>query len=106
MNLRPMIGPVLTLLLAPWAGGEQVCRGDDDSLRPARAAANVIVPVSTAGCDKAVAKPEDASGVSPRPGTVLPTRAEFLRQITAYEAVVREARSAHASDAALAKMYG
>jgi hypothetical protein len=66
MNLRPMIGPVLALLLAPCAEGEQVCRGDDESLRPARAAANAIVPVATAGCDRADAKPEDASGVTSR----------------------------------------
>jgi tetratricopeptide (TPR) repeat protein len=106
MNLRPMIGPVLALLLAPCAGGEQVCRGDDESLRPARAAANVIVPVAAAVCGKAAAKPEDASGVSPRSGTELPTRAEFLRQITVYEATAREARSAHASDITVAKVYG
>lgn len=105
MNLRPMIGPVLALLLAPWAGGEQVCRGDDESLRPARAAANVFVPVATAGCDQAAAKPEDAPGVSSRSGTELPTRAELLRQIAVYEAAAREARSAHASDVTVAKVY-
>jgi tetratricopeptide (TPR) repeat protein len=106
MNLRPMIGPVLALLLAPCADGEQVCRGDDESLRSARAAANVIVPVATAGCERAVAKTEDAWGASPRSRTELPTRAEFLRQIAVYETAAREARSAHASDATLAKMYG
>jgi tetratricopeptide (TPR) repeat protein len=106
MNLRPMIGPVLALLLAPCADGEQVCRGDDDSLRSARAAANVIAPVETAGCDKAAAKTEDARGVSPTPRTGLPTRAEFLRQIAVYETAIRQARSAHASDVTLAKMYG
>jgi tetratricopeptide (TPR) repeat protein len=106
MNFRRMVGPVLALLLAPCAGGEQVCRGDDESLRPARAAANVIVPVATAGCDQGAAKPEDASGVSPRSGTELPTRAEFLREIALYETAAREARSAHASDVAVAKVYG
>jgi tetratricopeptide (TPR) repeat protein len=101
-----MIGPVLALLLASCAEAEQVCRGDDESLRSARAAANVIVPVATDGCDRAVAKTEDAGGVSPRPRTELPTRAEFLRQIAVYETAVRQARSAHASDVTMAKMYG
>ena len=104
--IRPMIGPVLALLLAPCADGEQVCRGADESVRSARAAANDIVPVATAGCEKAVAKPEDASGVTPRPRTGLPTRAEFLRQISVYETAVRDARAAHASDVTMAKMYG
>jgi tetratricopeptide (TPR) repeat protein len=110
MNLRPIIrpmaGPLLALLLAPCAGGEQVCRGDDESRRAARATANGVVPIATGGCDKAAAKPEDASGVSPRPGTELPTRAEFLRQVAVYETAVRKAQSAHASDVTLAKMYG
>ena len=106
MNLRPMIGPVLAFLLASYADGEQVCRGGDESLRSAGAAADGIVAPAAAGCDKASAKPEDARVASPQSRIGLPTRAEFLRQIAGYETEVRQARAAHASDATLAKMYG
>jgi tetratricopeptide (TPR) repeat protein len=62
MNLRLFIRPVLVLLLAPCAVGQQ-------------------------------SKIE------------IPTRAEILRQITVYEAAIKEAESAHVSDVVVAKGY-
>jgi tetratricopeptide (TPR) repeat protein len=105
MNLRLLIRPVLALLLAPFAGGQQLCNGSDENARPVRVAANAIVPIASVGCTLVSVKNSNSLGVSPQPATEIPTKTELLRRISVYEAALRAAGPAHADDPTIAKAY-
>jgi tetratricopeptide (TPR) repeat protein len=96
---------MLALLLVPCASGQMICRGSGESVQSARAVANFIVPVATAGCDKVSVKTSDSWVAGLQPVTEIPTRAEVLRRIGVYEAALREPEVAHTSDATVAKAY-
>jgi hypothetical protein len=125
---RLLIRPVLVLLLAPLvlllvprAGGQQLCDRSGGGAGPARGDANFLVPIASAGCDKAGVNSGGPRGVGPQsvreiptkaistraiPTGEIPTRAELLRRIDVYEAAARDAESVHASDVTVAKVYG
>ena len=107
MNLRVLICPVFALLFASFARGETIC-GMGESAGPVRAAANIIIPVATVGCERLSADTEDRVGplgVGQQPLTEIPTRAELLKRISAFEAAAKEAQSGGASDDTVAKIY-
>jgi tetratricopeptide (TPR) repeat protein len=117
--IRPVLVSLLAalvLLLVPCAGAQQLCDRSGEGARLARAGANFLVPVASAGCDRAGVNSGDPRGagaqsvreISTReiPAREIPTRAELLRRIDVYEAGVRDAESAHASDVTVAVVYG
>jgi tetratricopeptide (TPR) repeat protein len=86
---RPVIRPVLALLLAPCAFGQQICNENASS---ACAATKTDAPTG------------DTQGVQQFRESIS-NRAELMRRITEYEAAARKAEADHASDAAVAKLY-
>ena len=105
MNLRLLIRAVIPLLLAPCAGGQQMCGGSGESVGTARVVPNIIVPVATVNCDMMRARTNDSWGVGQQSVTEIPSRAELLRRIAVYEAAARGAKPTGASDATVAKAY-
>jgi tetratricopeptide (TPR) repeat protein len=86
---RPVILPVLALLLGPCAFGQQICSENAQS---------------TCVATKADAHTGDTQGVLQFRESIS-NRAELLRRIAMYEAASRKAESDHASDVAVAKLY-
>lgn len=103
MKNRLLIRPVLVLLLAPCAVGQNICSGGGESVGPARP--TVIVPVTTTGCERVSFNADDPWFVGPQSVTEIPTRAETLRRLKVYEDAARVAHSLHTSDGITAKIY-
>jgi tetratricopeptide (TPR) repeat protein len=98
---RPVILPVLALLLGPCAFGQQIC---SENAQPTCAATKADVTGVTVAQDKADTHTGYTQGVQ-QLGESIPTKAELLRWIALCEAVARKAEYDHASDVAVAKLY-
>jgi tetratricopeptide (TPR) repeat protein len=98
--IRPVICPVLALLLAPCAFGQQRC---SENAQPACTATKADAPGAMARD-----KPDTSAGdtqSAPQFRESIPNRAELLRRIAMYEVATRKAESDHASDVVIAKLY-
>jgi tetratricopeptide (TPR) repeat protein len=105
MNLRLLSAPILALFVVPCASGLMICSTGSESLPPALAAANFIVPAATVGCGTARFKSGDSTGRMLQPVIEIPDRAELLRRIGVYEAALRGPEAARTKDDVLAKAY-
>jgi tetratricopeptide (TPR) repeat protein len=101
MKLRLLNLPVLALLLAPCAFGQQLC---SENPQPAGAAGKADVRGATVVHDKVDTNTGDEQGMQRLRGNIA-TRPELLRRIAVCEAAVREAEAAHATDAVLVEVY-
>jgi tetratricopeptide (TPR) repeat protein len=98
---RPVILPMLALLLGPCAFGQQIC---SENTQSRCAATKADVTGVTVAQDKADTHTGDTQGVQ-QLGESIPTKAELPRRIALYEAAARKAEFDHASDVAVAKLY-
>jgi tetratricopeptide (TPR) repeat protein len=105
MNLRLLIGAVFPLLLVSWAGAQEICGENGESVQPVRVLANMIVPVSTAGC-RMPETTEDRLIVRQQAIIEILPREELLRRISVYEAALRGPGRVHESDFYMAMAYG
>jgi tetratricopeptide (TPR) repeat protein len=97
---RPVIRPLLALLLAPCAFGQQIC---SENAQLTCTATKADVTGVTVAQDKADTHTGDTQGVQQFRESI-PTEAELPRRIALYEAAARKAEYDHASDGSVAKL--